>query len=175
MRALIVYESMYGNTAEIARAIAEGIIAADGEATLRNVDDVMPTEVTDHELLVVGGPTHAHGMSRATTRATAVQDTKNSYEDPTVGDGLRAWLDSLPAGDGRAAAAFDTRIDAPAFLTGAASKGIERQLGHRGYQACLARQSFLVTKENRLVDGEMARARAWGASLRKTKRKAIPA
>jgi hypothetical protein len=131
--------------------------------------------VSDHELLVVGAPTHAHGMSRETTRATAVKDTTNTYEDPTVGEGLRGWLDSLPAGDGRPAAAFDTRIDAPAFLTGAASKGIERQLGHRGYQACLARESFLVTKENHLVEGEMARARAWGTSLRRTTRKAIPA
>jgi len=165
MRALIVYESMYGNTAQIARAIADGVASTGAETTLRHVDDVAPSAAADHDLVIVGGPTHAHGMSRKTTRATAVQDEKNTFEDPTVGEGIRSWLPTLPSGAGRAAAAFDTRIDAPALLTGAASKGIERMLRQRTYHPTVEHESFLVTKENTLVDDELERAAAWGASV----------
>ena len=105
MRALIVYESMYGNTAAIARAISEGMAPTDAEVSVRHVDDVPPDEVSAHDLLIAGGPTHVHGMSRATTRATAVADEKNIFDDPTLGEGLRAWLPTLPAAGGRSAAA----------------------------------------------------------------------
>lgn len=165
MRALIVYESMYGNTAQIARAISDGVASTGAEATLRHVDDVAPSAAADHDLVIVGGPTHVHGMSRTTTRATAAQDEKNTFDDPTVGEGIRSWLPTLPSGAGRAAAAFDTRIDAPPLLTGAASKGIERMLRQRTYHLSVKHESFLVTKENALVDGELERAATWGASV----------
>jgi len=83
---------------------------------------------------------------------TAVQDTKNTYDDPTVGDGLRDWLDRLAPADGTPATAFDTRIGAPPILTGAASKGIAARLGAHGYRLPVPRESFLVTKDNALVD-----------------------
>jgi hypothetical protein len=103
-------------------------------------------------------------MSRPTTRMTAVNDGKNAYPTPTAGEGLRAWLTRLPKGVGSVAAAFDTRIDAPVALTGAASKGIASRLARRGFRIA-DRASFLVTKDNQLIDGELSRASAWGASL----------
>ena len=81
-----------------------------------------------------------------------------------MGDGLREWLDRL-GGDGHAAAAFDTRMAAPAALTGAASKGIAKGLTGRGFHLAVERESFLVTKHNELVDGELERATAWGTTL----------
>jgi hypothetical protein len=165
MRALVVYESMYGNTATVAGEIAAGLDGGGAEVTLRNVDDVEPGDVAGFDLLVVGGPTHAHGMTRATTRMTAAQDRKNTYDDPTVGDGLRAWLDALIPAEGTPAAAFDTRIRASAVLTGAASKGIAARLGSHGYRLAIPRESFLVTKDNTLVDGEAARAHGWGRQV----------
>jgi hypothetical protein len=63
------------------------------------------------------------------------------------------------------AAAFDTRIDGPALLTGRASKGIGRRLAHLGYDLVADPESFLVDKQNHLQPGEAERAVAWGAAL----------
>jgi len=126
MQVRIVYESMYGNTAAIGRAIAEGIRAGGAEVSLAGVNDVTPEDAMSGDLLVVGGPTHVHGMSRATTRKTAIEDRTRTYEEPTMGDGLREWLDRLPPGNGHAAAAFDTRIDASAALPARPRKASRR-------------------------------------------------
>ena len=71
MRALVVYESLWGNTEKIARAIAAGL------AGLGSVDvktsDAAPGTVDGYDLLAVGGPTHAFSMTRASTRADAVE------------------------------------------------------------------------------------------------------
>jgi len=164
MKVLIVHESMYGNTAAIARAIGEGFASNAIPCKVARVDEVAAEEAAGYDLLVVGGPTHAHGMSRPPTRMTAIQDEKNAYPAPTAGEGLRGWLERLPSGDGHVAAAFDTRIDLPAALTGSASKGIASRLRRRGFRL-VDRASFLVTKQNQLVDSELAEASAWGASL----------
>ncbi len=164
MEALVVYESMYGNTAHVAQAIGRGLQEHGVAARVATVGDVVPESVEEVDLVVVGGPTHAHGMSRESTRAAARKDEKNSYEQPTVGPGLRDWLDRLPPGT-RAAAAFDTRIDAAPVLTGSAAKGIARHLTRRGYHLVVPRESFLVNKENRLTAGELNRAESWGAAV----------
>ena len=63
----------------------------------------------------------------------------------------------------RVAAAFDTRVDGPASLTGRASKGIGKRLRKHGCSLVVAPQSFLVTKQNHLVDDEAHHAHDWGA------------
>jgi hypothetical protein len=63
------------------------------------------------------------------------------------------------------AAAFDTRADISALLSGRASKGIASRLKKHGCELVVAPESFLVTKENHLVLGEHERALAWGATL----------
>lgn len=168
MRALVMYESMYGNTRAIAEAIAEGLASQGVETALEPVAEADPAMAEGVELLIVGGPTHAHGMSRASTRQSA-KDTADSkpaltMEPSASGPGVRDWLDALPRLE-IAAAAFDTRIDAPAILTGRAAKGIDRKLREIGCRGAVEPESFLVTTENRLVDGEIDRARAWGSKL----------
>jgi flavodoxin len=161
---LLVYESMYGNTAHIAEAVGEGLTHDGSTVAMRNVDDVADVDPGSFDLLVVGGPTHAHSMSRTATRRTAIDDQKNTYEDPTLGDGLRAWLEGLTTVAGRRAAAFDTRFDKPSILVGEASKGIEKRLHHNGYHV-LERKSFFVDPKNELLEGELHRAQAWGRAL----------
>ncbi len=69
MDALVVVESVFGNTRAVAEAIAAGL--AD-RMTVRVVDVAdAPTAVTGLDLLVVGGPTHAFGMSWSATRRSA--------------------------------------------------------------------------------------------------------
>ncbi len=67
--------------------------------------------------------------------------------------------------DGTAAAAFDTRFEGPEILTGRASLGIGRRLRHFGYTEVAAPRSFLVSRDNRLVEGEPDRARQWAESV----------
>ena len=64
MRALVVYESMYGNTKEIAAAVADGL-STRMPVQLTEVGAAPTLLADDIGLLVVGGPTHAHGMSKA--------------------------------------------------------------------------------------------------------------
>ncbi|MCU0266410.1 MAG: hypothetical protein MUC45_09910 [Actinomycetia bacterium] len=160
MRVLLVVESHYGNTRKVADAVAEGLLPHD--VILEDVwQAVPPTQVVD--LLVVGGPTHAHGMSRAGTRRTAREDHPDGQE---VHAGIREWLDRLPAVERRPAAAFDTRIARPRLLTGSASHGMSRRLRQRGYRLLDASESFLVeASEGPIAVGELERARAWGSRL----------
>ena len=165
MRALVVYESLYGNTAEIGEAIATSLRKRGVEVDAFPVPKIEPTEAAEADLLVVGGPTHAHGMSRSSTRQTAADDKQNTYPERAVAPGLREWMDGLPSGAERLAAAFDTRIDKPAFLTGSAAKGIARRLKQHGYRLVVDPESFLVSMNNSLLQGEADHATAWGAVL----------
>ena len=168
MRAVVVYESMYGNTHRIADAIGAGLETA-FDVRVVSVSQAMPEVIADADLVVVGGPTHVHGMSRASTRKAAVQAADKPASPLTVqpdalGPGLREWFGSL----GRypfKAAAFDTRVHGPATLTGRASKGIAHLLRARGFDVVAEPESFLVTKQDRLEPQETDRAREWGAKL----------
>jgi len=167
MRALVVYESMYGNTHVVADRIATGMRASMDDVEVVPLDDATATVVAGADVLVVGGPTHVHGMTSERSREAAVEALKKQddleLDENAPGPGLRGWLDEL---DGTGvAAAFDTRIDAPAFLTGRASRGIAHRLRHHGYRELAPAESFLVDKHNHLLDGEADRAEAWGRTL----------
>ena len=168
MKAVVVYESMYGNTHLVADAIGRGL-AGSGEVVVVAVAEAAPALVEDADLLVVGGPTHAHGMSRPGTRKAAVDQAKDNPIDPAAsGAGVREWLESVPP-IAASSAAFDTRAGvAPAFLTGRASKGIARQLHQHGFGQVAEPESFLVDKDNHLEPGEEERAEEWGSRLAAT-------
>jgi hypothetical protein len=187
MRALVVYESMYGNTHAVAVNIAAGL-SAGHDVTLVPVTRATPELTAGADLLVVGGPTHMHGMSSAASRRMAADTARKEGSGLTMdpdadGPGLRGWLDGLgshgmPGRLGRLdllgglggghrglAAAFDTRLSGAPLLTGRASRSISRLLVHHGYRLLTPSESFIVSKQNTLLDGEAARARAWGAAL----------
>jgi Flavodoxin domain len=168
MRALVIYESMYGNTHLIAHAIAAGLADEGVEAEASAVDHATPGRVADADLVVVGGPTHVHGMSRESTRkaaATEASKPENDLDlDPDAeGEGLREWFDHLPAAQA-AAAAFDTRIHKSPALTGRASKGISKRLRRHGFTEVVEAESFFVDADH-LEPGEELRAREWGRRL----------
>jgi Flavodoxin len=162
----VVYESLYGNTFHIAEAVADGLKGV-GEVSLVNVCDADPALAAGLDLLVVGGPTHVHGMSSRLTRKNAAADAeKRGHTAPDVaGMPVRDWLEGLPSGDGRAAAAFDTRADKPKVLVGSAAKGIAKRLRGRGFDV-VGEESFLVGGlDGPLQEGEVERARAWAEHL----------
>ena len=168
MKAVVVYESMYGNTHLVADAIAAGLGAA-GEVLVVPVEHADAAALEGADLLVVGGPTHAHGMSHQSTRKAALEAAaepgKELDVDPDAeGPGLRDWFDTIEQWPARAAA-FDTRLDAPSAFTGRASKGIARKLRHHGCTVVGGPVSFLVSKETHLLPDEETHARDWGATL----------
>jgi Flavodoxin len=166
MKVTVLFESDYGNTAAIADAIAEGL-RPHTQVELRPVDGGS----VDADLLVVGAPTHVHGLPSARSRKTlerqaAEREAKGetlAYH-PTAA--MRRFIDDIPAGDGRKVACFDTRFDRSVILTGSAAQAMARKLRSRGYELVSAPESFFVVDtKGPLVDGEVERAKAWGASL----------
>jgi hypothetical protein len=149
-----------------AEAIARGL----GAARSCPVSQVSTDDVADCELLVVGGPTHMHGMTTKRSRELAAETARTEGEvavEPHADSepGLRTWLQLLSGGDGAVAAAFDTRLDSSPFLTGRASHGVAARLRRRGYRV-VGSESFLVSEsEGPLVPGELVRAERWGAEL----------
>ncbi len=168
MQALVVYESMYGNTHVIASNIKDGLRATH-EVTLVPVTAATPELVSHADLLVVGGPTHMHGLSSASSRRMAAQAASKEGSGLTLdpdasGPGLGEWLKGMAEGHALAAA-FDTRLHGVPLATGRASRGISRLLKRHGYRMFVAPESFLIGQQNTLLDGEASRARGWGAAL----------
>jgi hypothetical protein len=159
MRGLVVYESLFGNTARIAQAVVDGLKER-LDVELHSVAEGKLPEGAD--LLVIGGPTHAFSMSRVTTRQDAVN--QGAKADPTIG--LREWLEELPEGNGTPFAAFDTRVDMVRRLPGSAAKAAAKMARKRGYQSLTRPESFYVQDTpGPLLDGEAQRAEVWGAQL----------
>jgi hypothetical protein len=131
--------------------------------------------VASADLLIVGGPTHMHGMSSGMSRKLAVSmEEKKEQEghafghglEPGVeGPGLRDWFHKLPrAHAGRWAAAFDTRGEGP--MVGAAARGIAHRLEGHGYDLVTEPQGFVIEGDAQLLrPGERDRAREWAAAL----------
>ena len=174
MKVLVVYESMFANTHAVAESIADGVSDSLGEGhevSAVPVESATPEALEGTELLVVGGPTHMHGMSSNRSRSAAVdmaEDPEKDLElDPDAeGEGLRDWFHELPKKMQARAAAFDTRLTSVApVMSGRASKGISRRLRHHGLELVAEPESFGIDDENHLVEGEQVRARDWGASL----------
>lgn len=161
MRALIVYESLWGNTEAVARAIAAQLQAS---MTVEIVDaDAAPTSVAGFDLVLVGGPTHAFSMSGPSTRQTAVA-RHGAPNSP--GRGIREWLAMLEhAPRGTRAATFDTRVDRPR-LPGSAARAAKQELRSLGFDIVVKQETFRVHDyEGPLIDGELERAGQWAKEL----------
>ena len=148
MKTLVIYESMYGNTRQIAEAIADTIEDACA-VPVRAVDD---GELSRAARVVVGGPTHAFGMSRPSTRTQA-----------EVIAGKQTALTLEPGASGEEVAAFDTR--STRFGLPHAARRINALANRAGGTPVVHPGSFLVTRKNLLRPGELGRARAWARQL----------
>ncbi len=163
MRALVVFESMFGDTKAVADAVAMGL--AEG-MKVETVEVGSAPTVLDPviDVVIVGGPTHAFGMSRATTRDDAV---KKSDGAGVLSDklGIREWLETVTVSPDLQVAAFDTRVYKP-HLPGSAAHAAERRLRRLGCTVFAPAKSFYVAgTKGPLVDGELDRASNWGRSL----------
>lgn len=163
MKAVVVYDSLWGNTAAIAKAIAEGI---GPDAKAMTTDEATAETVAGAELIVAGSPLLGFSLPTEKLREDIGKNEGNSANPPDLSHpSIRSWLDSLPSGTGRAAA-FETRIW---WSPGSAAKKILSKLESAGYKAAAKPEKFIVTgKYGPLKDGELDRARVWGAWLSKS-------
>ncbi|MGO4593786.1 flavodoxin family protein [Leifsonia sp. 2TAF2] len=165
--ATIIYESMFGNTRAVAAAIADGLRSAT-TVTVIPVKDA-PESFPDVDLVLVGAPTHVHGLSRPASRTEAgtwVDDPERhlTLEPDAEGIGVREWLDACADAPARYAA-FDTRADMTELFSGSAARSIEKRLQKLGAQQFCERKSFLVDKNSVLEPGQLELARDWGRTL----------
>ncbi len=167
MKAIVVYESMFGNTREVAEAIAEGLRPI-ATVSVLPVSEA-PESTAGFDLLVAGAPTHMHGLSRPASRMEAGQwsddpDRHLSLEPEAQGMGMREWLGSCGDPAPRFAA-FDTRADIAKLLSGSAAGQIHKALRKLGSKSITGPESYLVDKETRLEPAERDRAVSWGRML----------
>jgi flavodoxin I len=142
MKALVVYDSAYGNTAKIAQAMGEAI----GGQVLR-VGDVNPADLSGFDLLVVGSPTNGGRPTEETQRL----------------------LEAPPALEGVNVAAFDTRTDSiwnRIFRFGYAAPRIAQSLERNGGHLVAPPEGFVVLGiQGPLREGELERAAGWAKAM----------
>jgi hypothetical protein len=160
MKTVVVYESHWGNTAAVARAIADGI--GDGAVAL-TTDEATETALEGVDLIVAGAPVMAFRLPTDAILGRMASDEHNPGADLSH-PSMRDWLDLMPRGHGRSAA-FETRLW---WSPGGATGAIERGLAAAGYSRLTKARKFVVTGgQGPLRDGELAAAQAWGAELRR--------
>lgn len=155
MKALIIYDSMFGNTEQVAQVMAAAL-ADKAEVAARRVGDIQPAALTGLDLLIVGSPTQGFQPLPA----------------------IKKLLDGLPAQQlkGVKVAAFDTRIAVEdvgnrfftfmVSLFGYAAKSIATRLQKKGGELVVPPEGFIVNgKEGPLKEGERARAALWAQQL----------
>jgi flavodoxin len=154
MKAVIVYDSFFGNTEKIAQAVGKALGRREDVQVVR-VSNVQPGQLAGLDVLIVGSPTRAFRPSPLTSK----------------------WLNSIPANvlQGVKVAAFDTRIPwdgmpavlrAMARMFGFAAKPISDKLQKKGGTLAAAPEGFLVkASEGPLAEGELERAAAWATQI----------
>jgi hypothetical protein len=162
MKAIVVYESLWGNTAAVARAIAEGI---GPQARALSTGEAFDSVVSEADLIVAGAPVIQFRLPSDRIRSELGKDPGRAPMPPDLSHpSMREWLGMMPEGQGRSAA-FETRIR---FSPGGSTAAIQRGLGSKGYQPVAKSKRFFVAGTyGPMRDGELARARSWGAELAK--------
>lgn len=143
MRILVIYDTVHGNTEQVANAIAEGLAGA-GEVQTKLIADTTADDIAAADLLVAGCPTHAWNISQATK------------------DLLRR-LGELRV-EGTPAATFDTKFQK--WYAGSAAPKLSRALGRLGFRIVHDSESFFVAgMQGPLKDGQRERAASLGAEI----------
>jgi flavodoxin len=155
VKTLVIYDSAYGNTAQVAQAIGS-VLGSPGEVTVRQVGQVQPEELVNLDLLIVGSPTQGFRPTEAITKLL-------TETPPHTLQGVNV-------------AAFDTRIAIDtiksAFLRfvvnlgGYAAKPIAKRLVKQGGMLVAPPEGFFVEgKEGPLKAGELDRAMEWAKKI----------
>jgi flavodoxin len=149
MQTLVLYDSRFGNTEAIARAIASGAASGSSVTILDTAAAKREQFAGPPDLVIVGGPTHNHGAS----------------------EGLKALADLLARRlPGVAAACFDTRYRGPVLLMGSGAAATAKSLAKAGAVLVVPPESFFIVRKGPvatqvLEPGEIERAERWGRAV----------
>lgn len=159
MKCMIITESYFGNTAQVAQAIATGLTSKGVETVLIDAA-VAPDPITiDADLLIIGAPTQARGLPTPSTRLEA---EKRGGRSMTTG--VAEWLDRPGFATRCTVAVFET-VNGLRLLSGSAAGAIEKKLAANSIHP-VAQKSFLIKGlTGPLPAGVLPSAEAWGASL----------
>jgi hypothetical protein len=160
MKAVVVYESLWGNTAAVARAVAEGL--GPGVRALSTAE-ASGQAMSGIDLIVAGAPVLGFRLPTEAMRESTASNLAGAPKPPDLSHpSMRSWLETLPGGHG-ANAAFETGLR---WSPGGATSAIARSLERAGYRSVVKGQRFVVKgKWGPLRDGELERARRWGTEL----------
>ncbi len=164
MKILVVYESYWGNTAAVARAIAEGL---GPEARAMSTAEAKGEALAAFDLIVAGSPIIGFQLPTEKSRNDMAAKPGKAPAPPDLSHpSMRSWLEALPQASGRArAAAFETGFK---LSPGGSAAKILKLLEGKGYRPIAKKQRFLVkTSYGPVREGELDRAKAWGAELAK--------
>lgn len=146
-KALVVYDSVYGNTEKVAKALAAGLESSKVEVSCVKVDKVEVDRLGEVDLLAVGSPTHAWSASKP---------VKEFLERLKSVNGL----------SGKKAFAFDTKMKSR--LAGSAGGKIEGKLKGLGLTIVKPHASAVVKgREGPLEEGAEEAFNQLGAELAK--------
>lgn len=147
VKALVVYDSVYGNTEKIANALAAGLKSEEVDVEVVKADVVKFDELSGADLLCVGAPVHAWNASKP---------VKEFLERLKGAEGLT----------GKKAFAFDTKMKSR--LAGSAGDKIERKLKDAGLTIAKHNESAIVQgREGPLEEGAEETFKQIGAELAK--------
>ncbi len=148
MKTLVVYDSVHGNTEQIARAIGETL---GGEAEVLRAEAVDPSQLKTVDLLFVGAPTHGGRPSPA----------MQSFLEKVQGSALQG-IDVV---------AFDTRLSKRwVRIFGFAAGRIGSALEEKGGALVASPEGFFVKgTEGPLKEGELERAARWAQEIVKSR------
>jgi len=160
MKAIVVYESLWGNTAAVARAVAEGI--GPGTRAL-STSEATADAVAGANLIVAGSPVIGFSVPSEKMIENIRANPGSVSSPPDLSQlPMRTWLESLPQGEG-CSAAFETGIW---WSPGGATRAILRELERVGYRPLAKGKRFIVKGRcGPLRDGELESARQWGKEL----------
>jgi hypothetical protein len=163
MKAVVVYESLWGNTAAVARAVAEGL---GPDVLALSTAEAQGPAMSGVDLIVAGAPVLGFQLPTDRMRDSIVSNPAGAPRPPDLSHpSMRSWLGAFPAGHGTFAA-FETGLR---WSPGGATSAIARSLEQAGYRSVVKGQRFVVKgKWGPLRDGELERARRWGAELAHT-------
>lgn len=162
VKTVVIYESMFGNTRDIARAVAEGI-AEWSDVSITDVDSAPLTVPAEAGLIVAGGPTHGFSMSREATRQDAM--SRGAVHASTRG--LRDWLGGVTLSGPVSLATFDTHAK-QRWVPGSASRAAAKEGRAHGFVPVASVSFYVSDIQGPLLAGELERARHWGRALRST-------
>lgn len=156
MRVIVIVESCFGNTHEVARALADRF-AGDGAQT-ELVDAASAPSSPSADLVLVGAPTHNLGLPSPTSRTKAAG--RGATGAPQAG--VAEWIERAEP-TGARVLTFSTRLSGA--WSGSAAKAAAKRLKRRGVAATRGEDFVVTGAQGPLADGELARAGEWAAAL----------